>query len=226
VSRLDLRSGDDTIGRPSPGFKDYRYAGLVGFWATDDGSLWLWDRWAGRGENERNSVVKISGTEFDRIKLPVQMRRTRQWMTLADMNGDGVLWAKYGTDPLEPSLARFDGTEWRLFGKGDGVPLMGGHYQGHRGFLAVAPDGSVWVNPYRQAEESDGCDGLATFDGRNWSAFLERQCIFSMDISPDGSVWVQATGTGIEPWDLEDIGDSPNPIHLYVITPEAVAGTE
>jgi hypothetical protein len=105
---------------------------------------------------------------------------------------DGTLWLW-----TYPQVARFDGTDWQTWGPFDGVsdelhsiPLG-----------AVAPDGSLW-----SASDS----GLLNFDGVTWKRYMPGLRATAIEITPDGSVWVQGRGRG----------------GLYVITPEAVAAAE
>jgi len=56
--------------------------------------------------------------------------------------------------------------------------------------------------------------GLTHFDGERWTRVLEGRLIEQMSIAPDGNAWIIAGAPG----EAE--------AHLYVITPEALAGTE
>ena len=40
------------------------------------------------------------------------------------------------------------------------------------------------------------CGGLANFDGTTWTRYLPGRCVFAFDISPDGTVWLQAAAQG------------------------------
>jgi len=73
---------------------------------------------------------------------------------------------------------------------------------------AIAPDGSIWA----------AWDGhISRFEGVEWVRFMpETSVTDSDDISADGAVWLTAR-------DRQGRGDTPS---LYVITPDAVAGTE
>jgi hypothetical protein len=220
VSRLDLRDNDDTVGHASPAFKNHRYAGLVGFWVTDDGTIWLWDMWQPtKGGRHKHSLTRSDGKDFERVDLPTGIRKAEPWMLTADMNADGTLWAKRGLGGAA-TLARFDGSKWTTFDESDGVPPLGGHYQGHPGFLRVGPEGSVWVNPLGDWETTGNeCDGIANFDGEVWDRYLPGICIYAMDVAPDGSIWLQG---GV----MRRAGSGFEPVETYVITTEAVAGTE
>ena len=89
-----------------------------------------------------------------------------------------------------------------------GVSAMGSW--GRQEYL-VAADGSLWAD---WPEGKDRCAGVLRFDGLSTRRFSmpgmadDYSCLDGMDITPDGSVWVAAGHD------------------LYVITPEAVAGTE
>jgi hypothetical protein len=65
---------------------------------------------------------------------------------------------------------------------------------------AVAPDGGLWT-------ASDA--GLYNFDGTTWKRYMPGLFASALEITPDGSVWVQGRGRR----------------GLYVITPEAMTAT-
>ena len=75
------------------------------------------------------------------------------------------------------------------------------------------------MTPWRRATD---CDGIVSFDGETVTCFLRDRCIYGMDIAPDGHVWLQ----GGEPGEVPRQHGSPTTIHTYVITPEAISGTE
>ena len=54
---------------------------------------------------------------------------------------------------------------------------------------------------------------MTHYDGTTWTSYLVGSCIDDFAIAPDGSVWLGAAG-------------SAGRLHLYVITPEAVAAAE
>ena len=79
-------------------------------------------------------------------------------------------------------LARYDGDEWTTFDwpfadrTGTEEVLFFG--------LAIAPDGTVWV---------DFPGGLGSYDGSTWSVRLttmaEPGTAAALDVAPDGTVW-------------------------------------
>jgi hypothetical protein len=79
-------------------------------------------------------------------------------------------------------LVHMTGASLAVFADEEGVPASGGH-------VRAAPDGSVWLTPSR-------CGGLANFDGTTWTRYLPGRCVLAFDISPDGTVWLQATPEG------------------------------
>jgi hypothetical protein len=153
-----------------------------------------------------------------------------------DIGPDGTLWGPGGA-----GFIRFDGSEWATFTGPDWMPVrqtwglvddawvpVPGDWDGPRlwgsywGEPHVAPDGSLWV-PERLGvwnDEQPVCDhdldGVARFDGEAWSHHLRGGCVEAMDIAADGTVWLLAAESGAT-YPL---------LHLYVITPEAIAGTE
>jgi hypothetical protein len=119
---------------------------------------------------------------------------------------DGVFWG-IGDDE---TLLRHDETGWQRWSLREHRMLGSWVIAPH----GVAPDGSFWA-----AWSGSGVHGtpdalgVNRFDGRTWMRFLpgtESGWLSGMDIAPDGSVWVLAGTTVLEP-------------DLYVITPEAVA---
>jgi hypothetical protein len=139
-----------------------------------------------------------------------------------DVGADGTVWAKRPSgswdeevDDYQNVIRRFDGDTWTEFGPEDGVPgegVMGG-LEG----LRVAPDGSVWgvwdggdEGADEAAEESGA---VYHFDGTTWEQYLPGLGVQSMEIGPDGAVWLLGSDEG-------------KPYALYVITPEAVGAAE
>jgi hypothetical protein len=123
-------------------------------------------------------------------------------LPLAALGPDGTFWGAFLGDD---DLVRFDGSEWSRW-----PPEDTGFHAGPDG-VEVATDGSVW---YASGSPEDNCGGVARFDGVTPDRYLSGLCVEAIDINTDGSVWLLATEAGA---DLRDV---------YVITPEAVAGTE
>jgi hypothetical protein len=157
----------------------------------------------------------------------------RSW-ELDDVGPDGTVW--YGGDD---GLARFTDGEWAAWSAAElpGIRFSEGFvseheidvdYRGETRFQ-VAPDGSLWFSPWRTPDPVEArlvCDGLAHFDGQTLDRFLTGQCISSMGIAADGSVWVFADEETVwvldadhSHWALDDDGQGRE---LYVITPGAV----
>lgn len=65
------------------------------------------------------------------------------------------------------------------------------------------------------------CDGVSRFDGTTWSHYLAGMCIFAMDITPDGTAWVQAALADTATSSESIVGDPVEPIQTFVIQPEA-----
>ncbi len=143
-------------------------------------------------------------------------RRGEPFWQFFDVGPDGTLWTAGTSSPSHHSLARFDGSGWTVFTEADGVGRWGAPrvhtFGGPADFvqIAVAPDGSAWVNA---ANDQGGCDGLARFDGQTWTPYLAGRCISDFDIAPDGSVWVVARSP-----------DGSSGVNTYVITPAGRGG--
>jgi hypothetical protein len=178
---------------------------------SPDGDVWL----VGRGDAPAwypvEAFLRYDGNRWQVIDVP-------EGLATADMGesfgfgADGALWAAAGPSDAEESgahdgLARLDESGWTIFTEADGVRPWGGEFWFATDYLRVAPDGAVWVN-------AANCDGVAGFDGTTWTPYLRSHCVDDFDITPDGAVWVLASA------------DHDDPIHAYVITPEAVAATE
>ena len=219
VSQLSLTEMDDDAGYlapPSP--KDFAYDGVLGFWVTDDGEVWTWDRWEHQEDanRRRQSLTRFDGSGFERIDVPAGIDPT-----LVDMAPEGTLWVQVGSRSSS-ILARFDGAAWTTFREGDGVPDLGGFEQGGPGFLVASPDQSVWVTPKGDLDLTGTiCDGILHFDGVTWTHYLRELCIFGVSADPRGRVWVQAADAHVEPGEGLSTGMQPDPVETYVITPEA-----
>jgi hypothetical protein len=135
---------------------------------------------------------------------------------LIDVGRDGTLWHDSGN-----GLNRFVDGEWTRWTSADLPDIRFGVALGHEPEVhdhefKVAPDGSLWFGLWQQGADGNDpslCDGLARFDGVTLDRFLRGRCTSSMDIAPDGSVWLRSS-------------DDPYTTDLYVITPEALAAGE
>ena len=129
-----------------------------------------------------------------------------------EVGSDGTLWVK--TD-ARGGLARFDDPGWTTFTEADGLMEWGVEGGSFADMLNVAADGSLWLlgSP---TDPLPGCGGVTHFDGTTWTSYLVETCMHDFAIAPDGSVWLGANA----------YGDGASLLHLYVITPEAVAGTQ
>ena len=125
------------------------------------------------------------------------------------MSPDGVIWGS--TSPN--SIARLDEAGWRVWDLADSTEPDAPRFIGGGGPLASGHDGSLWLKA-RQSEAARWCHGIYNFDGTEWSQFLDGHCIHSIDVAPNGWVWLRAGA------DLAGQGEGP--VDLYVIRPEAV----
>jgi len=93
-------------------------------------------------------------------------------------NGDiwvgGAAWPDGDEPRFEAVLARFNGAEWTNY------DLPSASASDLVEDLAVGPGGVLWL-PH--------LGGLVSFDGTTWTARIEGQMIFAVDVAPDGSVW-------------------------------------
>ena len=104
-----------------------------------------------------------------------------------------------------------------MLGEADGVEPWGAQGWIATDLITVAADGSLWLNG---SDELGGCDGVDHYDGSTWTSYLRGSCVHDLSIAPDGGVWVRA--------DIVDVpgNATTSDVDLYVIIPEAVAGTE
>ncbi|HET7090935.1 MAG TPA: hypothetical protein VFL17_20075, partial [Anaerolineae bacterium] len=80
---------------------------------------------------------------------------------------DGAAWIATGF-----KLVRYAGGEWTMQSK-------------LASFLAVAPDGALWVSGW---EGTQGSQYLARFDGTNWT-IVKQVSVGQLRTGPDGSLW-------------------------------------
>lgn len=168
--------------------------GVFGGWpypaaATPDGVVWL-----GRFDPEHAADVgyiwtlaRFDGTALMDVTVPGVPDDASPTLIAAGPGGTlwVYLWSRAGTG----HLARLTPDGWTVFDAEDGVPVVRDFYQGALGFMAVGPDGRVWLTP--QDEPQGDCRGVAGFDGTEWTSYLEDTCIVDLDVALDGAVWVQ-----------------------------------
>ena len=133
---------------------------------------------------------------------------------LIDSAGRRTLWVRRSSSVLE----RYARGRWTTYDAEDGVPPIG--YVGGRELLQAAPDGGVWVTPSISTDSPDDelkCDGVAHFDGETTTRFLRDFCIFSMDIAPDGTLWLQAAKADISNISLYTL-NTVEPVQTFAIT--------
>lgn len=105
---------------------------------------------------------------------------------------DGNLWTSFG----ERQLARFDGSDWRVF---EAPPSMQVVDTGHAwsASIDVAVDGTVWIG-------TSGGRGILTFDGTDWFHHMSANGLpfdsgWNVAIAPDGSIWAGSGGAFDDP---------------------------
>jgi hypothetical protein len=161
------------------------------------------------GEGPGHHFIGPSGA------LPAELRNV-------DMADDGDYWMYQVLDiPLpgpgsageeQPTrevayLTHVEGGPMTVYGQESGVPVDVYAFNA----FAAAPDGSIWM-------AAPLCTGLLRFDGTAWSRYLKGRCVHSMDIAPDGRIWLQASAPG--PRDSDDF-DRLESIATYVVSPDA-----
>lgn len=126
------------------------------------------------------------------------------------MSPDGIIWSSSRPN----AIARLDEDGWREWDLARNTDPLAPTFLGGGGPLAVGQDGSVWVKA-RRSEAVRTCHGVYNFDGTTWTRFLDGQCIHSIDVAPDGWLWLRAGP------DFAGQGDAP--VDLYAIGPDAPA---
>jgi hypothetical protein len=195
-------------------------------WQPLDGT----PRGTGTMKGYRRLFVTDTGDIYGTEKLgnPLFHHEDGDWEWFAEGYGhidaghDGTLWHD-GNDGLN----RFADGEWTRWTSADLPAIRHGFVLDRDPWpwlyeheFSVAPDGSLWFSLWQKGAKGVGghdCDGLARFDGATFDRFLRGRCTKSMDIAPDGSVWLRAHDA-----DLELVRS----FDLYVITPEAVSAAE
>jgi hypothetical protein len=99
-----------------------------------------------------------------------------------EVGPDGDLWVAFER-PIsdagsEWAIARYDGTTWTVHDSPVDFAVSG--YLGWSVAFAVAPDGSVWLATGQ---------GVARFDGQDWSSPFVSNLLSAMSFGPDGTLW-------------------------------------
>jgi len=130
--------------------------------ATDAGGAWLIDL---DDAGAINAFMRFDGSSWQAVPPPDGVEPTLPATQSWDVGLDGTLWTIGDSLQVHKNLARLDEEGWTIFTEADGVEPWGGQPTGWfpTDQVAVAPDGSVWVNATDGT--TSGCDGLARFDG-------------------------------------------------------------
>ena len=135
-------------------------------------------------------LMRYDGVTLEAVQVGDRPFRS-SYVSVIEVAPNGDLWVGgfLGGDPAasvdgvrqwtEPvMLARFDGEVWTIYDwplpnpvVDCKLPLLD---------IAVGPDGAVWLASW---------DGLASFDGTDWTTHIEGQQVGSVDVAPDGTVW-------------------------------------
>jgi hypothetical protein len=104
------------------------------------------------------------------------------WVMLVDWSEDWGALQEAGEPFVEWALAYWDSAsgEWTVFEQD--LP------EGYPSAMA-ADDGGVWLAQGSGFVEQMEFDGLAHFDGENWSHYLPGTNVFDVAVAPDGTIW-------------------------------------
>jgi hypothetical protein len=120
---------------------------------------------------------------------------------------DGIIWGTLAPE----TIARFDGDSWNEWDLAAGSDPRAPRSLGGGGPLAAGRDGSLWLKA-RPRKGAPGCHGVYRFDGTTWSRFLDGLCVHSIDVAPNGWVWLRAAS---------DRPGDDSAVELYAIEPDA-----
>jgi hypothetical protein len=138
------------------------------------------------------------------------------WQPVASRRGlddvvaspSGIIWGTL----MPNTIARLDAVGWQEWDLGGVTDPAGPRFLGGGGPLAAGQDGAVWLQA-RPTKAAHGCHGVYRFDGTTWRHFLDGHCVHSIDVAPNGWVWLRAA---------PDLGDDvEGPVDLYAIRPDA-----
>jgi ligand-binding sensor domain-containing protein len=119
-------------------------------------------------------------------------------LEMVAIGGDGTVWiaAANEWESYAAGVAAYVDGDWRTYPAGtDDLPMR------ELSAIAVGPDGTLWVG--------SAWDGLASFDGSNWS-FVDPSeqaglgGLVALAAAPDGAVWIASDRRGLTRYD----GDS------------------
>ena len=104
------------------------------------------------------------------------------WVKLVDWSEDWEVLQEAGEPFVEWALAYWDSAsgEWTVFEQDlpEGYP-----------FKMAVDDKGVWLAQGSGFVEQMEFNGLARFDGENWSHYLPGTNVFDVAVAPDGTIW-------------------------------------
>jgi sugar lactone lactonase YvrE len=137
----------------------------------------------------RDRLIRYDGSDTTLIESP-ELVSSDPWAGSLAVAPDGTIWAVLEFDS---GVASYDGDSWTVYDEQDGVPWLASN-------IEVADDGTVWVGttstwgPPEEPESGRPADGIARFDGINWTTFTTSDGLLSNSgsviIAPDETVWV------------------------------------
>jgi hypothetical protein len=136
-------------------------------------------------------VRPLGGDEDVPAKLMAPGPDGDLWVLLADWYEDWSNRVERGDPAVVLTLAHYDGVagRWTLYA--EDLPV------GYPGFMA-AGRGSVWIDRGGEGEGFDPVPGVARFDGRTWTTYLEDtpavDGIADIAVAADGTVWYAIEG--------------------------------
>jgi ligand-binding sensor domain-containing protein len=184
-----------------------------------DGQNWEYSL---EGSSAQVLTVAPDGALWAAAGCMVRRFDGQAWQTLADcqplksfitditFTPGGVAWAAGGG----MGLARFDGEGWTSYDK---LAI----------FLAVAPDGTLWITGWEGLQSSSY---VAHFDGKEWTTYytdeLFQDSLARIAVTPDGSLWGSTTQHGLarfdgQAWTFHSLPDGlPADISALSVAPD------
>jgi hypothetical protein len=160
---------------------------------TGDGSVWAgglygylpWVGGLARFDDAAGSWEMVRPWRAEEDVTPQLLATTPNgdlWVMLVDWSEDWGALQEAGEPFVEWALAYWDSAsgEWTVFEQD--LP------EGYPSAMA-ADDGGVWLAQGSGFVEQMEFDGLAHFDGENWSHYLPGTNVFDVAVAPDGTIW-------------------------------------
>jgi len=139
-----------------------------------DGTVWM------AGHSRGGPLLRYDGAAL--VEVPIgggtgDPGWDSLWIKEVAAAANGDIWVVGSSSPSPDQgpvvVTRYDGEQWTVY-------EWPAQAMASVADVAVGPDGVVWFGTY---------DGLASFDGGEWTAHIQGRGAWSVDVAPDGTVW-------------------------------------